>query len=67
LALNGLLLFVQPTVRSLERHPKPPRQFLLQEREAPRLVPDLEIIHYEEDWLAEGRHEAFLLARRHLG
>jgi SAM-dependent methyltransferase len=64
LAPGGVLVFVQPTLRNLERHARPPRPFLLEEGEAPRLVPALDIVHYEEGWLAEGRHDAFLVARR---
>jgi tellurite methyltransferase len=64
LAPGGILFFVQPTTRNLERHEKPPRPFLLEEGEAPRLIQDLEILRYEEDWLAEGRHDALIIARR---
>jgi 2-polyprenyl-3-methyl-5-hydroxy-6-metoxy-1,4-benzoquinol methylase len=64
LARGGILFFVQPTVRNLERHEKPPRPFLLDEGEAPRLIHGLEILRYEEDWLAEGRHDALVIARR---
>jgi SAM-dependent methyltransferase len=64
LAPAGILFFVQPTVRNLERHEKPPRPFLLEEGEAPNLFQELEILHYEEGWLAEGRHDALVIARR---
>jgi tellurite methyltransferase len=64
LAPQGLLLIAQPTVRNLERHPKPPRPFLLEEQELPNLVAGLEIVHYTERWQPCGRHEAQLIARR---
>lgn len=64
LAPGGLLLIAQPTVRNLERHPKPPRPFLLEEQELPTLVAGLEIVHYTEGWQTCGRHEAQLIARR---
>ena len=64
LASGGILAVVQPTVRNLERHDKPPAGFLLEEGELPRLVTGLEVLHYEEGWLADGRHDAALVARR---
>ncbi len=64
LAPGGVLFFVQPTVRNLERHARPSRRFLLEEGEAPGLLAGLEILRYEEGWLAEGRHEAMVVARR---
>jgi SAM-dependent methyltransferase len=64
LAPGGMLVVVQPTRRNLERHPRPPAPFLLDEGELPRLVPGLELLRYDEGWLEEGRHEARLLARR---
>lgn len=64
LAMRGRLVIVQPTVTNLQRHDRPPRQFLLNAGELPSLVGDLDIIHYEEDWLDEGRHEAVLVAER---
>jgi SAM-dependent methyltransferase len=64
LAPGGLLVFVQPTRRNLERHEKPPAAFLLADGELPSLVEGRETIRYEEGWLAEGRHDALLVARR---
>jgi SAM-dependent methyltransferase len=64
LSPGGVLFFVQPTLRNLERHEKPPRPFLLEEGEAPRLVPGQKVLRYEEGWLAEGRHDALLIATR---
>ncbi len=64
LAPGGMVFFVQPTVCNLERHAKPSRRFLLEEGEARRLAEGLEVLRYEEGWLAEGRHEALLIARR---
>lgn len=64
LAPGGLLLVVQPTKSNLQRHDKPPQPFLLDDGELPSLAAGLEVLHYEEGWLAEGRHDAVLLARR---
>jgi len=61
---GGILVFTQPTITNLQRHDKPPAEYLLDDGELPRLVGELEIVHYEEGWLAEGRHEALLVARR---
>ena len=64
LAAGGLLLFVQPTVSNLARHPRPGAPFLLDDGELPTLVRGLDVVRYDEGWLSEGRHEARLLARR---
>ncbi|MCA9222421.1 MAG: class I SAM-dependent methyltransferase [Planctomycetales bacterium] len=64
LAPGGVLLYLQPTRRNLERNDRPPFQFLLPDGELPSLIPGLEVLHYEEGWLADGRHDALLVARR---
>lgn len=64
LAPGGLLVYAQPTVKNLERHAKPPADYLLEVGELPGLVRDLEILLCEEGWTADGRHEARLVARR---
>lgn len=64
LAPGGTLAVVQPTRRNLERHDKPPADFLLEEGELPRLVAGLEIVYYQEGWLADERHDAVLVARK---
>lgn len=64
LAPGGWLLFVQPTVCNLRRHPRPPQGFLLAEHEGRAVAEGLEIVEYQEDWSAEGRHEAIVLARK---
>ena len=63
LAPGGTLVVVQPTKRNLERHPRPPAEFCLEEGELPRLVPGLQVLRYDEGWLEEGRHEARLVGR----
>lgn len=63
LAPGGLLVYVQPTRKNLERNASPSRRFLLEDGRLPELVSGLDILHYEEGW-QEGRHEARLLARR---
>ena len=64
LAPGGLLVFLQPTVKNLERHQKPPRPFLLEEGEAASLVSGLTIVSLTEDWTEDGHHEARVVARR---
>jgi len=64
LADDGLLAFSVATVRNLERRERPPLPYLLQEGEALSLVDGLEILHYEEGWSAEDRHEARVVARK---
>lgn len=63
LAPGGRALFVQPTARNLERHPRPSRRWLLDEGEAAGLFPGLEVLHLDESW-AFGRHEARVVAER---
>jgi SAM-dependent methyltransferase len=65
LAPGGLLVFAQPTLRNLERHPHPSARFLLGDGELPGLLRELEIVSYTEGWTPEGRHEARLVARKH--
>jgi SAM-dependent methyltransferase len=64
LAPGGKLVVVQPTVRNLERHDRPPRGYLLEEEELPRLIGDLKIEHYVEGWSTDERHDAVLIAVR---
>jgi tellurite methyltransferase len=64
LAPGGTLIVIQPTLRNLERNDKPPAAYLLGEGELPRLVPGLDMLHYEEGWLADGRHDAVVVARK---
>jgi SAM-dependent methyltransferase len=61
---GGILLYAHPTRRNLERHPRPPARFLLEEGELPLRLPGFEIVHCEEGWLDEDRHEVRLIARR---
>jgi tellurite methyltransferase len=61
---GGILAVVQPTKRNLERHDKPPAGYLLEEGELLRLAGELEVVHFEEGWLADGRHDAVLIARK---
>lgn len=63
LAPGGLAVVVHPTRTNLERHASPSAAYLVDPGELPRLLPGLEILRYEEGWLAEGRHEARLVGR----
>ncbi len=64
LAPGGILAVIQPTKKNLERNGKPPAAYLLDEGELRKLVHGLEIIHYTEDWSADGRHDAVLIAKK---
>lgn len=66
MAPGGLLVFDHQTRSNLERHPRPPAAFLLDDGELPSLVAPtgLEVVRYEEGWLDEGRHEARMIARK---
>jgi SAM-dependent methyltransferase len=64
LAPGGVLVVVHPTRVNLERHPSPGAPYLLEPGELPSLLPGLQILHGEEGWSREDRHEARLVARR---
>lgn len=64
LSPGGYLVVVQPTQTNLERHDRPPAPFLLENQELPRLAESLEVVHYEEGWLEDGRYDAALIARK---
>lgn len=65
LAPGGLLVYLQPTARNLERHARPPAGFLLAEGElGPLLPPSLEVVTLTEGWTEDGYHEARALARK---
>jgi tellurite methyltransferase len=61
---GGALVVIQPTKANLARNDKPPAAYLLDDRELPTLVRDLELVHYKEGLLADGRHDAVLVARK---
>jgi SAM-dependent methyltransferase len=51
-----------------ERHGKPNRErFVLELGELPSLVPDLEVVSFDEGWRPDGRHTARLWARKSEG
>lgn len=64
LASGGVLAFVQPTRKNLERHPRPSARFLLEEGELAGLIEGagLAVLELREGWLEDGRHEAAALA-----
>lgn len=65
LSPGGCFVMLQPTVDNLERHPKPPRPFLLERGELQTLIPPaLEVLELDESWSHDGFHEARLVARR---
>ena len=69
LAPGGYFMWIHPTRRNLERHPRPSARFLLAEGEAAQLIADLDsqdlqIIDCREGWQKTGRHEACVLLRK---
>ncbi len=64
LAPGGLLVVVHPTRTNLERHPSPGAPYLLEPDELPTLMSSLHVLHQDEGWSCEDRHEARIVARR---
>lgn len=71
LAPAGVFVMIQPTTTNLERHAKPPRDFLLEPGELPsRFTPSecakmrLRLCHAAECWAADGLHDAVIVVRR---
>jgi tellurite methyltransferase len=64
LAPQGLFVVVQPTMRNLERHERPSARYLLHEGELRQLADGFTVLHYNEAWLADGRHDAVLVAQK---
>lgn len=64
LSPGGLLVVAQSTRTNLQRHQRPAERFLLADGELPSLIPGLDIVHYQEGWLQQGRHEAQIVARK---
>ena len=71
LAQGGLFVMIQPTIINLQRHAKPPRDFLLQPGElAKRFSGDacalhgLRLCHAAEEWAADDLHDAVLVVKR---
>ncbi len=62
LAPDGLLVLELATRTNLERHERPPRQFLLEEGEILTLLPGLELLEYHERWW-DDRHVAHVVAQ----
>ena len=59
---GGILAIAIATVTNLQRSPKPARQHLLDHNQILELAGDLTVVHHSEDWRANGRHEAHLVA-----
>lgn len=64
LSPNGQLACAIATTTNLERHERPSARFLLELDELPTLIPTAEVVHYSEQWRANGVHEAWLVAKR---
>ena len=54
---GGLLVFCQATVHNLERHERPPREYVIQQGEGWELLDGFELLVAREGWSAEDRHE----------
>ncbi len=61
---GGVAIGSLATVTNLERNERPPRPHLLDDRELPSLLGQLEILEYAEGW-HDDRCDARFLARRH--
>ncbi len=68
---GGTFIMIQPTTTNLERHAKPPRDFLLQPGElSSRFTAEtcaaagLRICQLSESWAADDLHDAVLVVRR---
>lgn len=64
---GGVAIVAHPTVRNLERHPRPERHYLLEGGELAAIASDwqgMEIVMLEEGWTLGDRHVARLRARR---
>ena len=64
LAPGGHLLFVQPTLTNLERHPRPSARFLVDPVTYEQLAGELMVVHASAEWRENDRHTAWLLAQR---
>jgi len=61
---RGLLIGALATVANLERNERPALPHLIEEKELPTLIGNLEIVRYEEGWL-DDCHNARFVAQRH--
>lgn len=61
---GGTILIVHPTLANLERHASPPREFLLEPGELISFAAGLDVLHSDEGWSQDNRHQARLVARR---
>jgi SAM-dependent methyltransferase len=63
---GGTFVAVQPTMRNLERHAKPGREYLVEPGEMAAWARELgmDIVVELEDWTDDGRHEAAVIATR---
>lgn len=60
---GGLLVFCQATVRNLERHERPPREYVIERGEGWELLDGFELLVAREGWSPEDRHEFEALGR----
>lgn len=64
LSPGGCLVVSHPTRQNLQRHAHPSSRFLLEEGELAGLAAGLTVWHHSEAWRPDGRHLAWLVARR---
>ncbi|MFV1961702.1 MAG: class I SAM-dependent methyltransferase, partial [Acidimicrobiia bacterium] len=62
---GGVLIGALATVSNLERNPRPPLPYVLEDGELPALMGGLELIRYEEGW-QDDHHDARFVAGKPL-
>lgn len=61
---EGTLLVSIATVTNLERSDRPPAPFLLERGELTDLTKGLNVLRFDEEWRANGVHEAWMVAKQ---
>ena len=62
---GGMLIGALATVSNLERNPRPPLAYVLEDGELPALMGGLELVRYQEGW-QDDHHDARFVARKSL-
>lgn len=60
---RGTFVMLHPTIENLTRHEKPSRRYLITPEEVVTRLPPHELLHFDADWRADGRHEMELVCR----
>ena len=66
LSPGGVVVVAIATTTNLERHERPSARFLVSPDELSTLLDgaNLDVVHHDEAWRANGAHEAWVIARR---